>query len=157
MNKILMLLDNNARLTSNQIAAVTGMPLDEVNKKISQYEESGIIKGYKTLIDWEKTDRNYVSAQITVKISLSGSMGFDDICELLAGFEEVETVMLMSGSYDVALTVSAKTFQEIALFVASKLSPLEGVQSTSTSFVLKTYKDRGIMAKGDEDIREERT
>ena len=154
MEKILMLLDNNARMTVHQIAAATGMSLDEVNNKIAQYEDAGVIKGYKTLIDWEKTNRNYVSAQITVKISLVGSTGFDDICELLAGFEEVEAVTLMSGSYDVALTVSARTFQDIAQFVASKLSPLEGVQSTSTSFVLKIYKDRGIRAKRDEDIRE---
>jgi len=141
----------------NQIAAATGYSQEEVKAKIAQYEHEGIIKGYKTLIDWEKTDRNYVSAQITVKIALSGKMGFDDICETLAGFEEVETVTLMSGGYDVSLTVSARTFQEIAEFVASKLSPLDGVQSTTTVFVLKTYKDRGIRAQRDEDMREERT
>ena len=83
-------------------------------------------------------------------------MGFDDIANLLASFEEVETVTLTSGAYDISLTVSGKTFQEVAMFVASRLSPLEGVQSTSTSFQLKTYKERGILSEEEQDIREVR-
>ncbi len=156
MNSILMLLDKNARMSCEDIAAATGKTLDEVRAEIRGYEENGTIKGYSALIDWEKTDRNYVTAQIAVKIVLNGKMGFDDIAAQLASFEEVETVRLVSGAYDLSLTVSGKTFQEVAMFVASRLSPMEGVQSTSTSFLLKTYKERGIASKQDADIREVR-
>lgn len=154
MNSVLMLLDKNARMSCEDIAAATGKTVAEVRDEIRTYEENGTIKGYTTLVDWEKTDRNYVTAQIAVKIILNGKMGFDDIAVQLASFEEVETVSLMSGAYDLSLTVSGKTFQEVAMFVASRLSPLEGVQSTSTSFLLKTYKERGIVTKKDADIRE---
>ncbi|WMJ83563.1 Lrp/AsnC family transcriptional regulator [Oscillospiraceae bacterium LTW-04] len=156
MKSILMLLDKNARMSHEDIATATGKTVDEVKAEIKAYEENGTIKGYTTLVDWEKTDRNYVTAQIAVKILLNGKRGFDDIAEQLASFEEVETVTLMSGGYDLSLTVSGKTFQEVAMFVASRLSPLEGVQSTSTTFLLKTYKERGIATKKDKDMREVR-
>lgn len=156
MNPILMLLDKNARMTDKEIAVAAGMTEAEVKKQIAQMEADGTIKGYKALIDWEKTERNYVSAQIDVKVTLNGKVGFDDIADLLASFEEVESVYLMSGAYDISLTVSGKTFQEIAIFVASRLSPLEGVSSTATTFLLKKYKERGITTKKDKDIREVR-
>lgn len=156
MDQVLMLLDKNARMSNEDIAVATGLSVDEVKAKIAKYEKDGVIKGYKPLVDWERTERNYVSAQIAVKIVLDGKRGFDDIAAVLASFEEVETVSLMSGAYDIALTVSGKTFQEIAMFVASRLSPLEGVSSTSTSFMLKTYKERGVMSKYDEDMREDK-
>ena len=155
MNNILMLLDKNARMTDKEIAIATGMTEEAVKAEIAKLQENGTIKGYTALIDWEKTERNYVTAQIAVKVSLNGKMGFDDIADLLAGFEEVESVSLMSGAYDISLTVSGKTFQEIAMFVASRLSPLEGVQSTSTTFLLKNYKERGIVTKKVKDIRED--
>lgn len=154
MKQILMLLDKNARMSDRDIATAVGMTEQEVKAAIAEMEKNGTIKGYTTLIDWDKTERNYVTAQIAVKIALNGKMGFDDVAEVLAGFDEVESVSLMSGAYDISLTVSGKTFQEIAMFVASRLSPLEGVQSTSTTFMLKNYKDRGICAKKDKDIRE---
>lgn len=157
MNLILMLLDKNARMSYEDIATATGKTVEQVKAEIAAYEQNGTIKSYSTLIDWEKTDRNYVTAQIAVKTVLNGKMGFDDIAAQLVAFDEVETVSLMSGAYDLSLTVSGKTFQEIAMFVASRLSPLEGVQSTSTSFLLKTYKERGIATKRDEDIREVRS
>ena len=156
MNSVLMLLDKNARMSCEDIAAATGKTSDAVKTEIKAYEENGTIKGYSALIDWEKTDRNYVTAEIAVKIVLNGRMGFDDIAAQLAGFEEVEAVRLVSGAYDLSLTVSGKTFQEVAMFVASRLSPMEGVQSTATSFLLKTYKERGLMSKPDADIREVR-
>ncbi|MEG1774786.1 MAG: Lrp/AsnC family transcriptional regulator [Oscillospiraceae bacterium] len=156
MNKLLMVLERNARMPVAQLAAAAGMTVEQVTQTLAQFEEQGVIKGYKTLIDWDKTDRNYVTARIEVKTLLGKSCGFDDVCALFAGFEEVESVYLMSGSYDVALTVSGKTFQEIAMFVASRLSPLDAVQSTSTSFVLKKYKERGVLSKPDADEREVR-
>ena len=150
MDPILMLLDKNARMPVDEIAAAVGKTPEEVEEAIAGYEKEGIIKGYKPIVDWERT------AQIAVKIVLNGKMGFDDIANLLASFEEVETVTLTSGAYDISLTVSGKTFQEVAMFVASRLSPLEGVQSTSTSFQLKTYKERGILSEAEQDIREVR-
>ncbi len=157
MNAILMLLDKNARMSFEDIATATGKTVDQVKKEIAAFEQNGTIKGYTALIDWEKTDRNYVTAQISVKIVLNGKLGFDDIAAELAAFEEVESVSLMSGAYDISLIVTGKTFQEIAMFVASRLSPLEWVQSTATSFLLKTYKERGVATKYDEDIREVRS
>lgn len=156
MDPILMLLDKNARMPVEEIAAAVGQTAEQVEETIARYEREGIIKGYKPIVDWERTGRSYVTAQIAVKILLNGKMGFDDIAKLLASFEEVETVTLMSGAYDVSLTVSGKTFQEVAMFVASRLSPLEGVQSTSTTFLLKTYKEHGIFSKAEQDLREVR-
>ena len=156
MDPILMLLDKNARMPVDEIAAAVGKTPEEVEEAIAGYEKEGIIKGYKPIVDWERTGRPYVTAQIAVKIVLNGKMGFDDIANLLASFEDVETVTLTSGAYDISLTVSGKTFQEVAMFVASRLSPLEGVQSTSTSFQLKTYKERGILSEAEQDIREVR-
>ncbi len=156
MDPILMLLDKNARMPVEEIAAAVGLSPEQVEHAIAQYEHDGVIKGYKPIVDWERAGRSYVTAQIAVKIVLNGKMGFDDIANLLASFEEVESVTLMSGAYDVSLTVSGKTFQEVAMFVASRLSPLEGVQSTATTFLLKTYKERGILAEAERDIREVR-
>jgi DNA-binding Lrp family transcriptional regulator len=156
MDKLLMMLDKNARMPVSQLATAAGMSEAEVEKQLADYEKKGIIKGYKTLIDWDKTDRNYVTARIEVKVLLDKTAGFDDVAQLMASFEEVETVYLVSGTYDIALTVTGKTFQEIGMFVASRLSPLDAVQSTSTSFVLKKYKERGIYTKPDADEREVR-
>ena len=156
MDKILMLLEQNARMAVEDIAAAAGVTAQEAKKRIAQYEEEGVIKGYKALIDWDKTDRNLVNARIEVKILLGKNFGFDDVCSQLSQFEEVQSVYLMSGNYDVALTVSGKTFQEIAMFVASRLSPLDAVQSTATSFILKKYKERGAFSKKDTDEREVR-
>jgi DNA-binding Lrp family transcriptional regulator len=156
MDKLLMMLDKNARMPVPQLATAAGMSEAEVEKQLADYEKKGIIKGYKTLIDWDRTDRNYVTARIEVKVLLDKTTGFDDVAQLMASFEEVETVYLVSGTYDLALTVTGKTFQEIGMFVASRLSPLDAVQSTSTSFVLKKYKERGIYTKPDADEREVR-
>lgn len=154
MDPILALLDKNARLSNAEIATALGITEAEVSKTIAGYEAAGIIRGYKPLVDWEQSGRNYISAQIMVKIMLNGKTGFDDIAAQLCSFPEVETITLMSGAYDVALTVSGKTFKEVATFVASRLSPLEGVQSTSTSFCLKTYKERGVISEKPKDDRE---
>lgn len=155
MDKILRLLDSNARLTNKQIAAMTSMSEAEVAAAIEDYEKKGVIRGYKTLIDWDKTDREYVIARIEIKVEPKRNFGFEEIAKTIMAFEEVQTVYLMSGSYDLALTISGKTFKDVALFVAYKLSPLESVTSTQTSFVLKKYKERGtIMCDDDVDERE---
>ena len=150
-----MLLDKNARMTDKEIAVATGMTEEAVKAEIARLQENGTIKGYTALIDWEKTERNYVTAQIAVKVSLNGKMGFDDIADLLAGFEEVESVSLMSGAYDISLTVSGKTFQEIAMFVAKELAVIDSVTSTATNFIMKQYKEFSVeLCSEDDDWRD---
>jgi DNA-binding Lrp family transcriptional regulator len=154
MDTLLALLDKNARLSLAQLAAAAGESEQAVAARIEAYERAGVIRGYKTLIDWDKTDRDYLTARIELKVSPKRDMGFDEIAGVIAGFEEVETVYLMSGSYDLALTVAGRTFKDVALFVAQKLSTLDSVQSTATSFVLRKYKERGILICHDRDVRE---
>ena len=118
--------------------------------QIADYEERKIIKGYKAIVDWDKTDRDYVNARIELKVTPQKGMGFEEIAEIIARFDEVESVYLMSGTYDIALTVTGKTFKDVAMFVAHRLAPLDSVQSTSTSFVLRTYKELGVYVSFDE-------
>ncbi|HJF55077.1 MAG TPA: Lrp/AsnC family transcriptional regulator [Anaerotruncus colihominis] len=152
--KLLRLIDDNAKLTNEQLAVMLGEDAQDVAQTIAGYEKQGVIRGYKALIDWDQTDRNLVSARIEIKVIPKGTMGFEEIAYTISQFREVETCYLMSGGYDLALTISGKTFKDIALFVAHRLAPLEPVQSTSTHFVLKKYKQRGRMMV--DDFKDER-
>ena len=152
--KLLRLIDDNAKLTTEQLAVMLGEDAQDVAQTIAGYEKQGVIRGYKALIDWDQTDRNLVSARIEIKVIPKGTMGFEEIAYTISQFREVETCYLMSGGYDLALTISGKTFKDIALFVAHRLAPLEPVQSTSTHFVLKKYKQRGQMMV--DDFKDER-
>ena len=152
--KLLRLIDDNAKLTNEQLAVMLGEDAQDVAQTIAGYEKQGVIRGYKALIDWDQTDRNLVSARIEIKVIPKGTMGFEEIAYTISQFREVETCYLMSGGYDLALTISGKTFKDIALFVAHRLEPLEPVQSTSTHFVLKKYKQRGQMMV--DDFKDER-
>ena len=152
--KLLKLIAEDAKLTNAQLAAMLGAREEEVASAVASLEKEGIIKGYKALIGWDKTDRNLVSARIEIKVIPKGSMGFEEIAYTISQFREVETCYLMSGGYDLALTISGKTFKDIALFVAHRLAPLEPVQSTSTHFVLKKYKERGLLMV--DDVKDER-
>lgn len=145
MDKLLRLLDDNARLTNKQLATMCSMTEEEVASAIEEYEKKGVIRGYKALIDWDKTDREYVIARIEIKVEPKKNYGFEEIAKQIMAFEEVKTVYLMSGGYDLALTISGRSFKDVAMFVAYKLSPLESVTSTQTSFVLKKYKERGTV------------
>ena len=152
--KLLRLIDDNAKLTNEQLAVMLGEDAQDVAQTIAGYEKQSVIRGYKALIDWDQTDRNLVSARIEIKVIPKGTMGFEEIAYTISQFREVETCYLMSGGYDLALTISGKTFKDIALFVAHRLAPLEPVQSTSTHFVLKKYKQRGQMMV--DDFKDER-
>ena len=152
--KLLRLIDDNAKLTNEQLAVMLGEDAQDVAQTIAGYEKQGVIRGYKALIDWDQTDRNLVSARIEIKVIPKGTMGFEEIAYTISQFREVETCYLMSGGYDLALTISGKTFKDIALFVAHRLAPLVPVQSTSTHFVLKKYKQRGQMMV--DDFKDER-
>lgn len=145
MDRILKILEDNARLPLEDIAAMVDKTSEEVAAAIDEYAKSGIIKGYKTLVDWDKTDSVRVRALIELKVSPKKDHGFDEIASTIALFPEVDSVMLMSGGYDLGLILTGKSFQEIALFVALRLSPLDDVLSTATHFVLRTYKRDGVM------------
>ncbi|MCI6640329.1 MAG: Lrp/AsnC family transcriptional regulator [Pygmaiobacter massiliensis] len=144
MERILGILEQNARLSVEDIAAMVDMTPAQVAAQIDAYLQAGVIKGYRTLIDWEKTDEQRVKALIDLKVSPKKDHGYDEIAHRIALFPEVESVMLMSGGYDLSLTMAGKSFQEIAMFVAMRLAPMDDVLSTATHFVLRTYKKHGL-------------
>ncbi len=147
MKQILQLLEENARLTTEQMAVMCNLDEEEVKNKIKKLEDDGVILGYKALIDWDKTDREYVSAVIELKVAPQRDRGFDRIAEKIYNYPEVQSVHLMSGGYDLMLIIEGKTMREVAYFVAYKLAPIEDVVSTATHFVLKKYKDKGVIYK----------
>lgn len=148
MEKLLRILSENARLSCDQLAAMTGEAPEAVAAKIEELEAQGVIKGYRAVVDWDKTDRDLCIARIEIRVTPKSGMGFDDIANTIAQFDEVEDVTLMSGSYDLALTVTGKSFKEVAMFVSRRLAPLDSVQSTATHFVLRKYKEAGIVTAG---------
>ena len=147
MKQILQLLEENARLTTEQMAVMCNLDEEEIKDKIKRLEDDGVILGYKALIDWDKTDREYVSAVIELKVAPQRDRGFDRIAEKIYNYPEVQSVHLMSGGYDLMLIIEGKTMREVAYFVAYKLAPIEDVVSTATHFVLKKYKDKGVIYK----------
>ena len=153
--RILELLDKDSKLTAKEIAALINEKEDDVAEAIKEMEDENIICGYNTLINWDKTDRELVTAIIEVKVTPQRGNGFDKIAERIYQNKEVRSVYLMSGGYDFCVILEEKTLKEIAFFVSDKLSPIDAVISTSTHFVLKSYKDHGIVMerKGNEDKR----
>ena len=154
MNEILKHLENDCRLSPEQIANTCKMDVDEVKAVIRQLEKDGVILGYKALVDWDKTDREYVDAVIELKIAPQRDRGFARFAERLINYPEVQSVHLMSGGDDLMLIIEGRTMKEVAYFVAYKLAPLESVVSTATHFVLKKYKDKGVIYKSD--VKDER-
>lgn len=145
MNKLLDLLEKNARLSNEEIAVMLGKSENEVAEEIKVLESSGVIKGYKAIIDKDKAQYETVTALIEIKVQPKYGRGFDDIANRISLLEEVEAIYLMSGGFDFSVLVTDKSFQEVAMFVAHRLSPLEGVVATATHFILKKYKDQGIV------------
>ncbi len=143
--ELLQLLEKDATLTPEQLAVMLGKEEGDIKRMIRIYEEDGVILGYKTLIDWEKTNREYVTALIELKVSPQRDRGFDRIAAKIINFPEVTALYLMSGSYDLAVTLEGRTMKEIAYFVAQKLSPLDSVIATATHFVLRKYKDKSVI------------
>ena len=148
--RILKILADNARASVEDIASMTGIDENSVRSDITELEKAGIIKGYKTVIDWEKLDGAWVSALIELKVIPQEEYGFEKIAETVMKYKEVETVYLMSGAYDLTVIVKGKTFQEVAMFVAKELATMHGVTSTATHFVLRRYKELDVMLVGEE-------
>ncbi len=145
MIELLKLLENDARLSHEQLALMLGKEVGDIKKMIEEYEKDGVILGYHTEIDWDKTNREYVSAMIELKITPQRDKGFDHIAEKIYNYPEVESLYLMSGGFDLAVFIKGKTMREVAFFVAEKLSTIEDVISTSTHFMLRKYKDNNII------------
>ncbi|NLG88564.1 MAG: Lrp/AsnC family transcriptional regulator [Clostridiaceae bacterium] len=144
-NELLEILAKNCRLTNSQIAVMLGVEEKEVAEMIKELEENNIILGYPALIDWEKTDNDTVTAYIEVRVTPQRGRGFDKVAERIYQYPQVTHLSLMSGDYDLFVTVEGKSMKEVALFVAEKLAPIESVLSTSTHFVLKKYKEKGVI------------
>lgn len=144
-NEILKLLENDARLTDKQLAVMMNTDEAEIRREIDAMEKNGTILAYKTIIDWEKTENESVTAMIDVKLTPQKERGFDRVAEKIYNYPEVQAVYLMSGSYDLSVVIEGKTMKEVAFFVSQKLSTIDSVISTATHFVLHKYKDKGIL------------
>jgi DNA-binding Lrp family transcriptional regulator len=143
MEKLVKLLKQNARLTNEQLGTMLGISAGEVAAQIEKLENDGIIYGYTVIIDEEKFNKDTVTAIMEIKVTPKSKYGYSDIAKTIARFSEVESVRLMSGDYDLAVTVKCANIREIGAFVAERLSPIDGVLSISTHFVIGRYKELG--------------
>lgn len=144
-DELLSILEKNSRIDFKELAVMLGTNEEEVLNEITKLEQDGVICAYHTLINWEKTDIEKVSALIEVKVTPQRGQGFDHIAERIYNYPEVKSVYLISGGYDLLVTLEEKTLKEIAGFVSDKLSTLDSVLSTATHFILKKYKDHGTI------------
>jgi DNA-binding Lrp family transcriptional regulator len=145
MSEILRILSEDAKATPAQIATLLGRSEEDVAKEIKDLEDTGVIKKYITLVNWEKLEGSYVFAVIELKVALQRKTGYDSVAERISRFSEVESLRLISGDYDLQVTVKGKSMRDVAFFVAEKIATLEGVQSTCTHFILKSYKEHGVI------------
>ncbi|WP_232222921.1 Lrp/AsnC family transcriptional regulator [Jeotgalibaca sp. PTS2502] len=143
--RILKVIEKNSRLTAEEIAIMLGLETDDVVHALKDMEERKIICGYHTLVNWDKANDDEVSAVIELKVNPQRGAGFDKIAERVYHFPEVDAVYLMSGAYDLLVEMRKAPMKDIASFVARRLSTIEEVQSTSTHFILKRYKDHGTL------------
>lgn len=145
MDALLELLKTNARLSVQELSVMLGQSEEDIAARISQYETQGVIKGYATIIDDSALDPNYVAALIELKVTPQSQSGFDEIARQISEYEEVESVRLMSGGYDIIVSVTGKDIRTVSRFVAEKLAAIDAITSTATHFELKSYKRYGVM------------
>lgn len=144
MDALLKLLSENSNFSTDELAIMLNEPKDYIEKQVQEYEASQIIKGYRAIVSWEKVADAGVTALIELKVTPEKEKGFDNIASHVMAFEEVDSVYLMAGAYDLAVFVKGQSIQDIAMFVSRKLSTIDAVESTATHFLLKRYKDSGI-------------
>ena len=147
-------MEKNGRITGEQLASVLGESADEIRDTIAELEREKVIVGYNALIDWDKTDRELVTALIEVKVTPQRGDGFDRVAARIYQYPEVTSVYLLSGGFDLVVMIEGKTLKEVAHFVSSKLATIDAVTGTATHFVLKKYKDKGVLFE--EDAEEDR-
>ena len=146
MKDLLHLLENDSTLSHAQLAAMTGSTEAEVAQAVEQYEKDRVILGYKTIVDWDRTHQESVTALIEVSVTPQRGEGFDRVAQRIYQYDEVESLYLMSGgAYDMTVTISGRTLKEVAQFVGERLAPLEGVTGTATHFILKKYKEKHLV------------
>ncbi len=153
--QLLSIIEKNSRIGLNELAVLLGKDELEVANEVKKLEEERVICGYHTLIDWDKTSLEKVTALIEVRVTPQRGQGFDKIAQRIYNYPEVKSVYLISGGFDLLVTLEEKTLKDIAAFVSDKLATLDSVLSTGTHFILKKYKDHGtILDKVEEDARE---
>jgi DNA-binding Lrp family transcriptional regulator len=145
MDELLKILQSNALESRENIGRMLNLSADEVSQRIAEYEKRGVIRGYQAILNEDQLDLDKVTAVIEVKVTPQREGGFDTIAQRISRFPEVRSAYLMSGGYDLLLFVEGRTLREVAAFVSERLAPLEGVLSTSTHFMLKTYKRFGVL------------
>lgn len=153
--KILTFIEKNSRIDLKELAVMLGVDEGTVVKELQEMEEEHVICGYHTIIDWDKVGIEKVSAMIEVRVTPQRGMGFDKVAERIYNYPEVNSVYLISGGFDLMVTLEGKTLREVSQFVSEKLSTLDTVLSTKTNFILKKYKDHGtVIAEGEKDERQ---
>ncbi|NLT08230.1 MAG: Lrp/AsnC family transcriptional regulator [Ruminococcus sp.] len=150
-NKIISILQQNARISNTALGEMLGISPEAAEAEIKKLEDDGVIRGYSVIIDEDKYDRSTVHATIELKVTPQRDCGFDDIAKTIMMYDEVESVSLMSsGAYDLAVEVKGSDLKDVAFFVSERLATIEGILSTSTHFILKKYKEKGIFIDGEE-------
>ncbi|MBQ6552100.1 MAG: Lrp/AsnC family transcriptional regulator [Clostridia bacterium] len=156
MLKLLELLKNNAKLTNEQLASMLGMSVEEVAKTVAELEKNKTIVCYSAVVNWDKTEKDTTTALIEIKVTPQRGHGFEAVAERIFQFPEVKSLYLVSGAYDFLAVVEGKTLKDVATFVSSRLAPLEQILSCATHFMLKKYKDDGVVfVENEPPVREE--
>ncbi len=156
MLKLLELLKNNAKLTNEQLASMLGMSIEEVAKTVAELEKNKTIVCYSAVVNWDKTEKDTTTALIEIKVTPQRGHGFEAVAERIFQFPEVKSLYLVSGAYDFLAVVEGKTLKDVATFVSSRLAPLEQILSCATHFMLKKYKDDGVVfVENEPPVREE--
>ena len=150
MEELLELLEQDCTLKHDAIAAAFGMPVEEVESTIKKMEDERVILGYQAVVDWSQIKKDSVTALIEVKVTPQSINGFDRIAERIYQYDEVESMYLMSGAFDLAVIVSADSLREVAMFVSQRLSAIDGVTGTATHFILKKYKEKHLVLRPQE-------
>lgn len=151
MDKLISLLYEDPSLSVEELSVMLGESEESVEKRIAEYKKNGVIIGTKTVINWDKVENSGVTALIELKVTPQKETGFDEIAKLISEFEEVKAVTLMAAdNYDLLVTVRGKTIQDVAMFVSRRLATIDAVQSTATHFMLKRYKESGVLLENDE-------
>ena len=145
MLKLLQLLEEDCTLTNAQLAAMVGVSEEEVAQEKARLEKERVVLGYKAIVDWDRTQREAVTALIEVKVTPQRGEGFDRVAQRIYQYDEVESVYLMSGSFDLTVIISGRTLKEVAQFVGEKLATIEDVTGTATHFILKKYKEKHLI------------
>ncbi len=150
-NEIIRLLQQNARMSAEAIGEILGISATAAEAEIAKLEKDGVIKGYSVILDDDKYDKSIVQATIQLKVTPQRDCGFDDIAKTIMMYDQVDSISLMSsGAYDLSVEVRGNNLKDVALFVSERLATIEGILSTSTHFILKKYKEKGIFIDSDE-------